>query len=61
MNEKIDTNLLTQAMIMDTHVEMEKQKQIELGVEVTEAMVDNTNLASRGQQVINSSLTRYCI
>ena len=45
-------------MIMDSHVEMEKQKQIELGVEVTEAMVDNTDLASRGQQVISSSLTR---
>merc|ERR1719450_2105136 len=44
---------------MDSHVEMEKQKQIELGDEGTEAMVDNSELASRGQQVISSSLTRW--
>ena len=45
-------------MIMDSHVEMEKQKQIELGVEVNEAMVDNSDLASRGHEVVYKSLTR---
>ena len=46
-------------MIMDSHLDIEKRKQEELGVDVSEEMKDNSELADRGREVIHSSITRY--
>ena len=44
---------------MDSHLDIEKRKQEELGVDVSEEMKDNSKLADRGREVIHSSITRY--
>ena len=44
---------------MKSHLELEKKKQEELGVEVSEQMVDNSLLADRGGEVIQRTLTRW--
>ena len=46
-------------MIMDSHLDIEKRKQEELGVDVSEEMKDNSDLAEKGREVIHSSITRY--
>ena len=46
-------------MIMDSHLDIEKRKQEELGVDVSEEMKDNSELAGKGREVIHSSITRY--
>jgi len=59
LGETFDHNLLNQAMIMDSHLEIERRKQEELGVDVSEEMKDNSELADRGREVIHSSITRW--
>ena len=46
-------------MIMNSHLELERKKQEELGVEVSEQMVDNSLLADRGREVMHRTLTRW--
>lgn len=44
---------------MDSHVEEERRKQEELGVEVSTQLKDNSELSSEGQKIIKSALTRW--
>ena len=44
---------------MKSHLELERKKQEELGVEVSEQMVDNSLLAERGREVMQRTLTRW--
>ena len=59
LGEQINSELLSRSLIMKSHLELEKKKQEELGVEVSEQMVDNTLLADRGREVMHRSLTRW--
>ena len=59
LGEHIDSDLLSRSLVMKSHLELEKKKQEELGVEVSEQMVDNTLLADRGSEVIQRTLTMW--
>jgi len=59
LGEQIDSDLLSRSMIMNSHLELERKKQEELGVEVSEQMVDNSLLADRGREVMQRTLTRW--
>jgi len=59
LGEHIDSDLLSRSLVMKSHLELEKKKQEELGVEVSEQMVDNTLLADRGGEVIQRTLTMW--
>jgi len=59
LGEKIDDSRLSQSLVMFSHLELEKKKQEDLGVEVTEAMKDNSSLAQDGRQIILQSLTSW--
>ena len=59
LGEQVDSDLLSRSMIMKSHLELERKKQEELGVEVSEQMVDNSLLADRGREVIQRTLTRW--
>jgi len=59
LGEQIDSDLLSRSMIMNSHLELERKKQEELGVEVSEQMVDNSLLADRGREVMHRTLTRW--
>jgi len=59
LGEKMETGLLTRAMTMNSHLEQERKKQEELGVEVNQEMMDNNELAEKGRSVIHSVLKRW--
>ena len=61
LGERIDDSKLAQSLVMFSHLELEKKKQEDLGVEVTEAMKDNSSLAQDGRQIILQSLTRLLL
>merc|ERR1711923_432759 len=42
LGEQFDSEQLGRAMVMESHVEEEKRKQMELGVEVSSQLIDNS-------------------
>ena len=56
LGEKMDDGLLAQSLIMKSHLELEKQKQRDLGVDVSESMTDNSILADGGRKIISDTL-----
>jgi len=59
LGEKIESGLLTRALTMNSHLEQERKKQEELGVEVNQDFVDNSELAEKGRSAIHTVLTRW--
>jgi len=59
LGEQIDGDLLSRALMMESHLELERRKQEELGVEVSEEMEDNSRLADRGRDVLHRTLTSW--
>merc|ERR1719483_1256900 len=59
IGETIDQSLLARAFVMESHVELEIRKQEELGVEVTTGLVDNSELAREGKEIINKALKQW--
>merc|ERR1740137_16850 len=59
IGETIDQALLARAFVMESHVELEIRKQEELGVEVTNGLVDNSALAREGKAVIYKALGQW--
>jgi len=59
IGEKIDQSLLARAFVMESHVELEIRKQEELGVEVTTGLVDNSELAREGKEIIFKALKQW--
>ena len=59
LGEKFDGDLLMRALVMESHLEQERIKQEELGVEVTNQLRDNSELAVKGEKIIKTALTRW--
>ena len=59
LGEKFDGELLMRALVMESHLEQERLKQEELGVEVTSQQGDNSELAVKGEKIIKTVLTRW--
>merc|ERR1712001_777297 len=59
LGEKFDGELLMRALVMESHLEQERLKQEELGVEVTSQLTDNSELAEKGDEIIKTVLTRW--
>merc|ERR1712001_13850 len=59
LGEKFDGDLLMRALVMESHLEQERIKQEELGVEVTSLQGDNSELAVKGEKIIKTVLTRW--
>ena len=59
LGEKFDGETLMRALVMESHLEQERLKQEELGVEVTSQQGDNSELAVKGEKIIKTVLTRW--
>ena len=59
LGERFDGDLLMRALVMESHLEQERLKQEELGVEVTSQLSDNSELAVKGETIIKTVLTRW--
>jgi len=60
IGEQFDQVLLARAFVMESHVKLEIAKQEELGVEMmSTGLVDNSELAREGMEVINKALGRW--
>jgi len=59
LGEQFDKVLLARAFVMESHVKLEIKKQEELGVEVKTGLVDNSELARAGLEVINRALLMW--
>ena len=59
LGETFDGEVLGRALVMESHVEQERLKQEELGVEVSTQLRDNTELAVKGEKIIKTVLTRW--
>eukprot|EP00090_Calanus_glacialis_P004429 TRINITY_DN13304_c0_g1_i1.p1 TRINITY_DN13304_c0_g1~~TRINITY_DN13304_c0_g1_i1.p1 ORF type:complete len:341 (-),score=124.87 TRINITY_DN13304_c0_g1_i1:38-1060(-) len=59
IGEKFNKVLLARCFVMESHVQLEIKKQEELGVEVTTGLVDNSELAKEGMEVIDKALGRW--
>lgn len=59
LGETFEPVLLVQAFITNSHVEQERVKQAELGVETEVAMQDNSDLVMQGTQCIQDTLARW--
>ena len=59
LGETFDGEVLGRALVMESHVEQERLKQEELGVEVSTQLRDNSELAVKGEKIIKTVLTRW--
>jgi len=59
LGEQFDKELLARAFVMKSHVKLEIKKQEELGVDVKTGLVDNSQLAREGLEVINKALLMW--
>ena len=59
LGEKFDADILMRALVMESHVDQERLKQEELGVEVSTQLRDNSELAVKGEKIIKTVLTRW--
>jgi len=59
LGEKFDADVLMRALVMESHVDQERMKQEELGVEVSTQLRDNSELAVKGEKIIKTVLTRW--
>ena len=59
LGEKFDGELLMRALVMESHLEQERIKQEELGVEVTNQLRDNSELAVKGEKIIKTVFPKF--